>query len=91
MVILLVLTIVFGAKMFSTPDNTYVLPTILLGVAFFVAFIVFMVFTNKWINVLRIRRANEKLTATEDGARLQKLRDYKTIYESLVNKEETNE
>lgn len=91
MATLLVLTIVFGAKMFSTPDNTYVLPTILLGVAFFVAFIVFMVFTNKWINVLRIRRANEKLTATEDGARLQKLRDYKTIYESLVNKEETNE
>lgn len=81
---LLVLTIVFGLKMFSTPDNTFVLPTILLGVAFFVAFIVFMVFTNKWINVLRIRRANEKLTSTEDGTRLQKLRDYKVIYEALL-------
>ena len=88
MVALLVLAIVFGGKMFSTPDNTYVLPTILLGVAFFVSFIVFMVFTNKWLNVLRIRRANEKLTATEDGARLQTLRDYKTIYENLVTKEE---
>ncbi|MBQ8291618.1 MAG: hypothetical protein IJX88_03810 [Clostridia bacterium] len=81
---LLVLAIVFGLKMFSTPDNTYVLPTILLGVGFFAAFVVFMVFTNKWINVFRLRRENERLSSTEDGARLQQIRDYKEIYGCLL-------
>ncbi len=83
-VALLVLTIVYGLKIFSTPENTYVLPTILLGVGFFVCFIVFITRVNKWINDLRMKRANERLASTEEGAALQKIRDYKEIYRCLI-------
>ena len=96
-VAMLVLTIAFGLSNFTTRDDTFVLPTILCGVGFFIAFIAFIVFTNKWINVLRMRAANEKLGATADGARLVELREYKALYLALLDgventqKDETNE
>ena len=83
--VMLVLTIVFGLSNFTTRDDTFVLPTILCGAGFFIAFIVFIVFTNKWINVLRMRAANEKLGATADGAHLVELREYKALYLALLD------
>lgn len=81
---LLALAIVIGLKNFSTRENEYVLPTILLIAGFFLSFIAFIVCTNKFLNNLRMRRANEKLSSTEDGARLEKIREYKEIYEYLA-------
>ncbi|MBQ7368292.1 MAG: hypothetical protein IJW60_01120 [Clostridia bacterium] len=83
---LLVLAIVFGLKNFTTRENTYVLPTVLLGVGFVFAFIVFIVFANKLINALRMNAANEKLSSTEEGARLEQIRKYKALYLALLGK-----
>ena len=35
-VVLLIFALVFAGKIFSTPEDTFVLPTILLGVGFFI-------------------------------------------------------
>ena len=86
---LLVLTIVFGLSNFTTRENTFVLPTILCGAGFFVFFIAFIVFANKWINDLRMRSANERLSSTEDGARLLEIREYKELYLALIGNEST--
>ena len=80
-----VLTIVIGLKNMTTRDNTFVIPTVILGVVFVVCFIAFMVLTNKWINALRMRRANEKLSSTQDGTRLLELRSRKELYENLLD------
>lgn len=80
----LVLTIVIGLKNFTTREDTYILPTVILGGVFFVLFIVSMVCTNKWINDLRMHRKNEKLSSTEEGARLKEIRDYKELYAGLL-------
>ena len=89
--VFLVLTIVFGLSNFTTRENTFILPTILCGVGFLIFFIAFIVFTNKWINDLRMRAANEKLAATEDGARLVELREYKDLYLALLEGAENEE
>ncbi len=81
---LLVLTIVFALKIFSVVDDRYILPTIILGASFFVVFIVFLLIANKLINNLRMYRANERLSASEDGKRLLQIRDYKAIYQALL-------
>ena len=83
-VALLVLTLVFGMKNFTTLGDEYITPTIVLAVAFFVCFIAFILVTNKWINDFRIRRANERLASTEEGRRLLKIRSYKELYECLL-------
>ena len=88
-VALLVLTIVFGLSNFTTRENTFVLPTILCGAGFFIFFIAFIVFANKWINDLRMRSANERLSSTEDGARLLEIREYKELYLALIGNEST--
>ena len=82
---MLVLTIVFGLSNFTTRDDTFVLPTILSGAGFFIAFIAFIVLANKWINVLRMRAANEKLGSTADGAHLVEIREYKDLYLALLD------
>ena len=83
-VALLVLTVIFGMKNFTTRENTFVLPTILLGVAFFISLIVFIVLANKYINALRIRSANERLSSTEGGTRLLQIRARKELYQTLI-------
>ena len=88
LLILMILTATIGMKNFTVRENTYVLPTIILGVVTFFVFLAFIVVANKGINVLRMLRANEKLEATEDGRRLLELRDYKQIYEGLLLDEE---
>ena len=90
-VALLVLTIVFGLKNFSTSKDTFVLPTIIFGALFFVSFIAFILASNKLINVCRLRASNERISATEEGERLLKIRDYKDLYSCLLSAEETQE
>jgi hypothetical protein len=89
-VALLVLTIVFGLKNFTTSKDTYILPTAILGGAFFVCFIAFILASNKLINVCRLRADNERLSATEEGERLLKIRDYKDLYTCLLLPEDTH-
>ena len=91
MLALLTLTIIIGLKNFTTLDDTYLLPTILLAAAFLISFIVFMVLTNKWINDFRIRRANERLKSTEEGKKLVRIRDFKELYACLLLDEEKKE
>ena len=83
----LILAIVFGLKIVSTPENTFVLPTIILGVAFLICFIVFGTFANKFINDCRMNAKNEDLSETDDGARLLEIQEYKELYLALL---ETN-
>ena len=77
---LLILTAVFGSQILSTKENVHLIPTIICGVAFFFALIAFVVATNKFLNDLRMRAANEKLSSTEDGQRLEEIREYKELY-----------
>ena len=81
---MLVLTIVFGLSNFTTRENTFVLPTVLCGAGFLIFCIAFIVFANKWINNLRMRAANERLSSTSDGARLVEIREYKALYLALL-------
>ncbi len=80
----LILTVVFGLSNFTVKDDSYILPTIIAGSVAFVSFIVFGVFTNKYINACRIYRANEKLSSTDDGARLEELEAYKWLYQQFI-------
>ena len=81
----LILAAYFGLKITSTPENTYVIPTIISAAAWVVLFIVFAVFTNKFINAYRMYRANEDLSSTGTGERLVQIRNYKILYEYLLS------
>ncbi len=83
--ITLILAIVFGTKILSTPDGRYVAPTIVFAGLFLVFFIAFGLATNKLLNSFRISRANERLGSTDEGKRLLRLRDCKEIYERLLD------
>lgn len=78
-----VLTIVFGLKNITTRDP-YIIQTVVAGACAVVALIVFGVFTNRFINSVRIYRANNRLSATEEGRRLMEIREYKELYEALL-------
>ena len=80
----LILTAVYGLKITTVSDNRYVMPTIICGAASFLLFIVAVACFNKFLNALRIYRKNEKLSSTEEGKKLLKIRRYKTIYEYLA-------
>ena len=80
----LILTVVFGLKNFTVSDDTFVIPTIVCAAIAVVAFIVFGVFTNKFINAGRIYRANEKISSTDEGARLEEIGAYKELYAYFI-------
>lgn len=80
-VVLLVLAIVFGLKITTRPDGLFVVLTAVAGALFVACFIAFGVFTNKLLNALRMNRANEDLSSTEDGEKLLELRAYKALCE----------
>ena len=82
---LLVCTLLYLFKNFTVKTNEYMMPTIVLGAAFFVVFIVFILIANKWINALRMKRANESLSTTEEGARLYEIREYRDLYKALIS------
>ena len=79
-----ILAVLFALKITSTPDNRYVMPTAVCGGIAFVLFIVAVACFNKFYNALRIYRKNEKLSSTEEGKKLLKIRRYKEIYEYLA-------
>lgn len=83
-VVALLLTAVFGVKIPTTPDNRYVMPTVICGGIAFVLFIVTVACFNKFYNALRIYRKNEKLSSTEEGKKLLRIRRYKKVYEYLA-------
>ncbi len=91
MLVCIALTVVFGLKIGTTPDGKFVPVTIGCGVGTFVFFIVFAVFTNRFINAQRMYKRNETLTATEEGAELFEIREYKELYGALLLPEEENE
>ena len=91
---LIIATVVVGLKNFGAPDTRYLIPTIVLGVISVGFFVAFMIVTNKYINAGRMYRKNERLSSTEDGLRLLEIRDYKDLYEALLQlnpEEETDE
>lgn len=79
--VLLVLTIVFALRITTRSDGLFVYLTAVAGILFAVCFIAFGAFTNKLVNALRMNRANEDLSSTEEGERLLELRAYKAVYE----------
>ena len=83
-VLIAALAVIFGLKNFTTKDNSYVLLTIIFAVLSLVGLLVFLVFTKKFINALRIYRKNEDLAETEEGARLLEIREYKELYLDLL-------
>lgn len=80
----IILTAVLGAKIPTTRENTYILPTIILGAVSFVLFIVLVYFTNKLLNAARIYGKNERLSSSEEGRRLEIIRAYADLYEQLL-------
>ena len=83
-VLIAALAVIFGLKNFTTKDNSYVLLTIVFAALSLVGLVVFLVFTKKFINALRIYRKNEDLAETEEGARLLEIREYKELYLDLL-------
>lgn len=85
MLVCLLLTAVFGMKITSTKDATgYIVATAVMGGLSFLMFLVFLVCLNHFLNALRIYGKNEKLSSTEEGAKLLKLRSYMELCENLL-------
>ncbi len=80
----LVATMVVGLRNFSTPDDTFVVPTIVCGALALVTFLVTLFATNKFVNACRMYRMNETLSSTEDGKSVLDIREYKELYEALL-------
>ena len=80
----LILGIIFGLKIPTIKEDTYIMPTIICAAAFIVCFIALLIVANKLINNLRMRRNNERLTGSEDGERLLEIRRYKKLYQALL-------
>ena len=79
----LIVTLVLGLKNFTTPDDRFIMPTIIAGCAALLLFIVFAFTANKLINACRMYKLNEKLSSTDEGKRVEEIRAYKAMYEAL--------
>ncbi|MBQ9730285.1 MAG: hypothetical protein IJV80_05690, partial [Clostridia bacterium] len=56
----MIIAIVFASNIYSTPNGEFIMPTIVAAGAFVVLLAVFLVFTNKFLNAMRMYRANER-------------------------------
>ena len=83
-VIALIVTAILGLKIPSTKDGRFIVPTVIAGVVTFVLFVVTLICFNKFLNAMQMRGKNEKLSSTEEGAKLLQIRRYKKIYEYLA-------
>lgn len=83
-VILLLLGILFLARVNTRPDRLYLYLSVGFFVAFLPVFFVFVAAANKLINTCRIIRENEDLSSTEDGARLAEILYKEDFYAKLV-------
>jgi multidrug transporter EmrE-like cation transporter len=80
-----VATIVFALKIPTVPDSTgYIVTTAICGGVSLLTFIIGVFFFNKFKNALGIYLVNERLSSTEEGARLEEIRAYKALYEALL-------
>ena len=86
----LILTIIYALKIPTVNDNTYVLPTAVLGGVTFLLLFVFIVFANRFLNGIRMYRRNERLSSTEEGERLLVIRAYKELYQDLLSQNENS-
>jgi hypothetical protein len=84
MLIFLIAAIVFGVKITTRSDGLFLTLTIVFGVLCGICFVFFGVFTNKLVNALRMKHANEDLSSTEDGSKLLEIRAYKELYSHLI-------
>ena len=83
-IVMLIVTAVLGMKIPTTKDGSFIVPTVICGAIAFVLFIVTLICLNKFLNAMRMRGKNEKLSSTEEGAKLLQIRRYKKIYEYLA-------
>ncbi len=90
MLAFVILALVFGVKNFTVSGTKYIPVTIVMAGLSVVSFIVFTLFTNKWINACRMYATNEKLDSTEEGEELSRIMEYRNLYGELleVNYEE---
>lgn len=86
----LIFTIIYALKIPTVSDNSYVLPTAVLGGVTFLLLFVFIVFANRFLNGIRMYRKNERLSSTEEGERLLVIRAYKELYQDLVSQNEND-
>ena len=77
-------TITLALKNFTVKGDSFMIPAIIAGVVSVAVFAAFGVFTNQFVNACRIYRANEKLSSTDDGARLEEIAEYKDLYEKFL-------
>ena len=82
--LVLSLTLFFGSRIFSTKHGEFIMPTIISATIFAVGLIVTLVFTNKLLNTVRINRANEDLSSTEEGRTLLEIRNYIELYKAFT-------
>ena len=91
----IILTIVFGLKIPTTREDTFVMPTIILGSVGLVLVIASLFFLKKMLDAIRIYAKNERLSSSDDGKRIVQIREYKAIYEQLLeaipNREQAEE
>lgn len=77
-------TVMFGLKNFTVRDDRYLVPTMIAAAVSLVVFIVFLATTNQFINAGRIYRQNERLSSTDEGARLEEIGEYKELYSHFI-------
>jgi hypothetical protein len=82
--VVVIAAIIVGLQNFSTPDSTFIMPTIVLGCLAFAAFIASLAVTNKFFNACRMYNMNENLSYTDEGKAILEIRQYKKIYEALL-------
>ena len=83
-IVVLIATGIVGMKNFSTSDNSFVVPTIVLGCMSLVAFIGSLIAFNQFFNACRMYNMNEDLSSTEEGREILDIRQYRDIYEDLL-------
>lgn len=90
-----ILTIVFGLKIPTTREDTFVMPTIILGGVSLVLVIASLFFLKKMLDAIRIYAKNERLSSSDEGKRIVQIREYKAMYEQLLeaipNREQAEE
>ena len=80
----IVLTAVFGAKIPTTRENTYIMPTIIVGAISLLLFFTSIFFGNKMGNAIRIFSKNERVSSSVEGKRLVSLQANAELYKQLL-------
>ncbi len=80
----IVLTAVFGAKIPTTRENTYIMPTIIVGAISLLLFFTSIFFGNKMGNAIRIFSKNERVSSSVEGKRLVTLQANAELYKQLL-------